>query len=103
MQIDLKTVHYKPPEMRKKKGQQIAWSPEDIFMMQNMQAKTTGRHVKNNYYLVVRCTYSGCTCCSRLPLSRIPLTIVPVINPQCWNAPQQDFNPTVWNAPQIQF
>jgi hypothetical protein len=36
MQIDLKTVHYKPPETRKKKGQQIAWSPEDIFMMQNM-------------------------------------------------------------------
>jgi hypothetical protein len=87
MSLDLKTVRYTPPQQRKKRNQMIAWSPEDMFMMQNMQAKCSGQHVKNNYYLVVRCGYSGCTCCSHLPMTRIPLTIVPIINPQCWIAP----------------
>ena len=72
-------------------------------MLQNIQAKTTGRHIKNKYFLVVRCGYSGCTCCSSLPITRIPLTIAPVMNPQCWIPPQADFQPTVWQAAPIQF
>lgn len=36
MTLDLKTIRRIPPEMRKKKGKQIAWSPEDLFMLQNI-------------------------------------------------------------------
>jgi len=85
MEIDLRTVSpYNPPATRKKGGKQRPWSSEDLFMMRNLQAKCTGRHIENNYFLSVRCRFAGCTCCSNLPVTRIPLTIVPIMNPTAW-------------------
>ena len=83
MEIDLKSVTpYNPPTMRKKKNK--PFSREDLFMLRNLQAKCTGAHITNNYFLTVRCQFAGCTCCSNLPVTRIPLTIVPIINPEVW-------------------
>ena len=85
MEIDLKNVApYNPPTHRKKAGQQKQFSVEDLFMLRNLQAKCSGAHIQNNYFLSVRCRFAGCTCCSNLPVTRIPLTIVPIINPQVW-------------------
>ena len=69
---------------RNKRGQIKPHAPEDIFMMQNIQPACHSSHVRNNYFLAVRCTYEGCTCCAALPHSRIPLNIIPINNPQCF-------------------
>lgn len=58
--------------------------PEDIFMMQQMQPACHGHHVTNEYHLAVRCSYEGCTCCAGLPHAKIPMSIVPVVNPQLY-------------------
>ena len=35
-------------------------------------------------HLVVKCSYDGCTCCSNLPDSDMQLSIVPMVNPECF-------------------
>lgn len=66
---------------RRKRGVMKPLSPEDLYMATQMQPACHGTHVTNEYFLAVRCGYEGCTCCASLPLARIPLTIVPVMNP----------------------
>jgi hypothetical protein len=99
LELDLKTIKYNAPATKKKKGVEKPLSVEDRFMMENMQPKCTGKHVKNEYFLTVRCGYEGCTCCASLPVCRVPITIVPIINPQVWGYQQpQDFNPHVYQS-----
>ena len=94
LEVDLKTIKYTAPDMKKKKGVMKPLSIEDRFMLENMSPKCSGTHVKNEYFLSVRCGFEGCTCCSQLPVCRVPITIVPVINPQVWGyQTPQDFNP----------
>lgn len=97
LELDLKTIKYNAPLHRKKKGVEKPLSVEDRFMMENMQPRCHGTFVTNEYFLSVRCDYDGCTCCSSLPVCRVPITIVPVINPQVWGYQQPaDFNPQVY-------
>ncbi len=99
MEVDLRTIRYTAPDHKKKKGVQKALSVEDRFMMENMAPKCSGSHVKNEYFLAVRCAFEGCVCCASMPVARVPITIVPVINPQVWSYQQPaDFNPQVYQA-----
>jgi hypothetical protein len=99
LELDLKTIRYTAPASRKKKGVVKPLSIEDRFMMENMQPRCNGSLVKNEYFLTVRCGYDGCTCCSSLPVCRVPITIVPIINPQVWGYQQPaDFNPQVYQS-----
>ena len=94
LELDLRTIRYTAPLHRKKKGVEKPLSVEDRFMMENMQPRCRGTHITNEYYLTVRCGFSGCTCCSSLPVARVPITIVPIINPQVWGyQTPQDFQP----------
>ena len=103
MELDLRTIKYNAPENKKKKGVTKPLSIEDRFMIENMQAKCSGTLVKNEYIKTVRCAFAVCTCCSQLPVARITLTIVPIINPQVWGYQQpQDFNPTVYASHDFQ-
>jgi hypothetical protein len=103
MELDLRTIKYNAPAYKKKKGVTKPLSIEDRFMIENMQAKCSGTLVKNEYFMTVRCAFAGCVCCSQLPIARIPLTIVPIINPQVWGYQQpQDFNPTVYQSQYFQ-
>jgi hypothetical protein len=94
LQLDLKTIRYTAPAFTMKKGVQKPLSIEDKYMMENMQPQCHGMYVTNDYFLCVRCEFNGCTCCSQLPVARIPLTVVPIVNPQVWGYQQpQDFSP----------
>ena len=48
----------------------------------------------NDYYLTVSLDYAGCTCCADLPEAKMRMTIVPLINPECFNLVRpEDWNP----------
>ena len=98
IEVDLKTIKYTVAASRKKKGIDKPLSVEDRYMLENIAAKCKGSLITNEYFLTVRCDYAGCTCCSQTPVCRVPITIVPVINPQVWGYQQpQDFNPQVYS------
>jgi hypothetical protein len=84
MTLDLSTIKYEVPEMKKKKGKQIKVSPEDMFMLKSIQPACHSRHITNEYFIVIELGYDGCTCCSNLPDARTPFTIVPLVNPACF-------------------
>jgi hypothetical protein len=84
LNVDLKSIRYNAPTERKVKGQMKPMSKEDIFMIQNIQPACHAHHITNEYFLVVKTSYDGCTCCSGLPHAKIPLNIVPVVNPECY-------------------
>ena len=52
--------------------------------MAGVQAATHTKRITNEYFLCVLVEYDGCTCCVDLPDSRMPLTILPLINPECF-------------------
>ena len=63
-------------------------------MMASVQPATHSRFITNEYFLCTRTAYSGCTCCSDLPDARLPLTIVPMVNPACFGfQPPDDYEP----------
>ena len=82
--LDLKNIRYVVAATKKKKGVEKPLSVEDRFMLENMAPRCHGSKITNDYFLTVRCGYDGCTCCSALPIAKVPITIVPVINPQVW-------------------
>jgi hypothetical protein len=84
IEIDLNTVKYTPRASHNKKGVNKPYSQEDIFMMSQAQPASHGNIVKNEYFIAIRTEYSGCTCCASLPTARIPLVILPMINPACY-------------------
>lgn len=99
LEVDLKQIKYVVAASRKKKGVDKPLSVEDRYMLENIAANCKGRLITNQYFLTVRCDFAGCTCCSRTPVCRIPITIVPIINPQVWGYQQpQDFSPQVYQA-----
>lgn len=65
--------------------------------MVSIQAAATGAIVNNKYFLVALPKYTGCLCCAATPQCRIPLTIMPLVNPimQGFKAPT-DFAPKVF-------
>jgi len=84
MELNLGEIHYEVATQKKKKGVQKAISPEDRFMMAGVQPAAHSRKIQNEYFLCVEVHYNGCTCCSNLPDSRMPLTIIPIVNPACF-------------------
>jgi len=86
MQCDLSKIHYEVQATRKdkKKGGVKKISPEDRFMMASLQPACHSRWIHNEYHLVVKCSYDGCTCCSNLPDSDMQLSVVPMVNPECF-------------------
>lgn len=63
-------------------------------MMAAVQPATHSKFITNEYFLCTEVTYDGCTCCSNLPDSRLPLTIVPMVNPELFGfQPPEDYEP----------
>ena len=84
MSLDLSKIKYEVIGQKKKKGVTKEVSPEDRFMMSGVQSATHSKRITNEYFLCVLVEYDGCTCCVDLPDSRAPLTIIPLINPECF-------------------
>ena len=84
MMLNLGAIKYEVVKEKKKKGVMKAVSPEDAFMMAGVQPATHGKKVTNEYFLCVLVEYAGCVCCVNLPDSRMPLTIIPIVNPACF-------------------
>jgi len=95
MVMDLVNIKYDIPAAKKKRGEEKYRSPEDMFMLSGVQSETHGRFINNEYFLVIECTYDGCTCCSNLPDARMPITIIPICDPRYFgfSAPL-NWNPT---------
>lgn len=86
MCLDLSKIKYEVQDSvkDKKTGKKKKLSPEDSFQMASIQPACHGKYIKNEYHLVVQCSYDGCTCCSNLPDSDSQITIVPMVNPACF-------------------
>jgi len=94
MDLELDKIKYTVEDFKKKKGVQKKVSPEDRFMMAGVQPACHSKHITNEYFLVAETSYDGCTCCAETPDSRMPLTIVPLVNPECFGfKPQSDYQP----------
>lgn len=82
MQLPLSQIPIAPvKETKKKKGVVKQLSAEDRFVMGSIQSACHTPYVQNDYFLVCKLGYDGCTCCAGLPETRVPLTIVPLVNP----------------------
>lgn len=84
MDVQLDKIKYEVQEFSKKKGVQKKISPEDVYLMAGIQPACHAKHCRNEYFLCVEVKYDGCVCCVDLPDSRMPLTIVPLVNPACF-------------------
>jgi len=84
MTLDLNGIRYEVAKEKKKKGVVKPVSKEDQFMMAGLQAACHGKKVTNEYFLCVLVEYEGCVCCVDLPDSRMPVTIIPIVNPACF-------------------
>lgn len=86
--MDVNLQHVKMPELvdkkDKKKGGRKALSSQDAFMVRGIQSACHGKFFHMEYFLVAETTYDGCTCCSELPHSRMPISILPLVNPDCF-------------------
>lgn len=51
-------------------------------MMAGVQSACHGKLIENDYFLKIELGYDGCTCCSNVPDASLPISIVPVMNPQ---------------------
>ena len=52
--------------------------------MAGVQGAVHSKHITNEYFLCVLVEFDGCVCCVNLPDSRMPMTIVPMVNPACF-------------------
>lgn len=84
MDLDLSKIKYEVQDFKKKKGKEKKISPEDKFMMASIQPACHSKRLRNEYFLCVEVEYDGCVCCVDLPDSRMPMTIVPVVHPDCY-------------------
>eukprot|EP00347_Sterkiella_histriomuscorum_P005522 403356296 len=99
LELPLSTIRYEVSDQKKKGGHMKPISQEDLFMMRQIQPACHGHHVRIDYHMTVRCAFQGCTCCAALPHAKIPLSIVPIVNPSCTGYQQpQDFNPHYYDA-----
>eukprot|EP00350_Pseudokeronopsis_sp_OXSARD2_P002401 CAMPEP_0170564292 /NCGR_PEP_ID=MMETSP0211-20121228/72065_1 /TAXON_ID=311385 /ORGANISM="Pseudokeronopsis sp., Strain OXSARD2" /LENGTH=68 /DNA_ID=CAMNT_0010883579 /DNA_START=669 /DNA_END=875 /DNA_ORIENTATION=- len=53
MLLDLKTIKFQVFATKKKNGTVLDISPEDKFMMSNMQGESTAINVTNKYFMTV--------------------------------------------------
>lgn len=84
MKLDLDKIKYEVATMKKKKGKQKKVSKEDQFMMASLQPACHTPKFSNDYFLTVVTEYDGCVCCVDLPDAKMAMTIVPIVNPECF-------------------
>jgi len=84
MELNLNEIRYEVAGTKKKNGVMKPISKEDQFMMAGLQAACHAKKISNEYFLCVLVEYDGCTCCVDLPDSRMPMTIIPIVNPACF-------------------
>lgn len=67
-------------------------------MMASLQPACHTKKFSNEYFLTVTLEYDGMICCVDLPDARMPMSIVPLVNPDCIGAvpSADDFNGTNW-------
>mmetsp|Transcript_41019 Transcript_41019/g.30170 ORF Transcript_41019/g.30170 Transcript_41019/m.30170 type:complete len:95 (+) Transcript_41019:837-1121(+) len=94
MLLDLKTIKFKVYPKKHKNGEVFELSPEDSFMMSNMQAESTGHCVFNSYQLNVTINFESMQCCGQPLHAAFPITVLPVMyQEQVIMAQPVDFNP----------
>lgn len=59
-------------------------------MLAGVQSATESKFISNEYFLVIELAYDGCTCCANLPDARLPITIVPIVDPACFGFKSPD-------------
>ena len=85
MELDLSKIRSNAPKERTKKGKKKPYSPEDIFMMESAQPGSHGGTIQVDYTLQTHTSYDTCCmCCGDTPAGVLPLTIVPLVNPECF-------------------
>lgn len=64
-------------------------------MMASLQPACHTKKFVCEYFLRVILEYEGCICCVDLPDAAMPMTIIPIVNPEAIKPePKGDFNPT---------
>ena len=97
MSIDLSKIRYEAlVDKKAKDGTRKPISQEDAFMMTQLQPAT--RHAKRfsvRYFCEIETEYEGCICCcNETPDAKVPMTIVPMVNPNCFGfAPPSNWAP----------
>ena len=95
MELDLSKIKYDVAGTKKKKGVIKKVSKEDAFQMASLQPACHTKKFSNEYFLRVVLEYEGCHCCQNLPDASMPMTIVPMVNPDCFGfTPPSDWNPS---------
>ena len=87
MQLNLAAIRYHCEPFKRKKmfqGQPKARAPEEIFMLTQMAPATHSRHISNTYSLNVNVKYDATACCTGLPSCSVPLTVIPLTNPETY-------------------
>mmetsp|Transcript_19759 Transcript_19759/g.18809 ORF Transcript_19759/g.18809 Transcript_19759/m.18809 type:complete len:127 (-) Transcript_19759:51-431(-) len=81
LMIDLKQIKFDSYDTKKKKGVVKDISPEERFMMSNMQAESCGTTIKNTYFLTVQSNFESIQCYGPPLCATTPITILPVYYP----------------------
>lgn len=97
LELDLDKIKYEVATHKKKKGKQKKISKEDRFVMASLQPACHTPKFSNEYFLTVTTDYDGCVCCINLPDAKMPMTIVPLANPNenIHHCRGDDWNPTL--------
>lgn len=101
MALNFANIRYVVEAMKRKKkpglfagSEMIPRSPEEIFMLGQLSPATHSKHISNDYFLNVNVKFDGCTCCSSVPNISVPLTIIPLTNPETYGFVEpQGYNP----------
>ena len=102
MQLNLSDIKYEVDGEKKKKGAIKKRSKEDMFMMASIQPAVHCKNICNEYFLTTKVEHEGCDCCRDVPDSKLPLTIVPMVNPECFGfSPPDGWEPTVLSEPLV--
>ena len=78
MSLDLSSIRYVVPKTKKKGGALVPLSPEETYLLSQLQPASHASCVRNEYFLILKIAYEGCTCFADLPEARLPILVVPV-------------------------
>lgn len=85
MELDLSKIRTDVPHARNKKGKVKPYSKEDKHMIGGIQPASRTKFCANDYSLTTKVSYDNCCgCCDNLPDGSLPMTIVPLVNPECF-------------------
>ena len=88
-------IKYEVATEKKKHGKMKKISKEDAFQMASLQPACHTKKFSCEYFLRVTTDYSGCHCCQNLPDASMKMTIIPIVNPECFGfTPPEDWSPS---------